>query len=328
MSHHHNNHLAYFLIFLDFPRVTVGPSSPLLVEEGGTVRLDCSVDAKPAVSGVRWLHSGRGIGRDNSLVLERVSRNDAGIYTCQADNGLALGQLGQGSLELLVLFGPVIEIDGETKLQEGDSLDLHCNVDSEPQASVVEWFKIGEPSFHRQGSNLRISTVSPGNGGEYMCRASIRMQPSNNRASIDRSSNATITVNVMHPPGPSSITVLEGVAVAGRPTTLQCQPSPRGYPPPVYQWWKGAGNRETLLGMGAEYVIQHATSSSEGEYFCQAHNVRGEGAVGALRLEVAEPPRIMKSLDATAIQRIEDSGFRLNCTATVSCKTDRKLDFA
>ncbi|CAG0880135.1 unnamed protein product [Cyprideis torosa] len=295
-----------------FPRVTVGPSSPLLVEEGGTVRLDCSVDAKPAVSGVRWIHDGRSLDRGTSLVLERISRSEAGIYTCQADNGL--GQLGQGSLELLVLFGPVVEVDGNTEVQEGDTLDLRCQVDSEPKAASVEWLKEGNSSFRHSGPQLRIQNIGHGEAGRYRCQAFVSMQPSSSRVAVERSANRTVDVNVIHSPGQAQVSVAEGTAVAGKPATLKCQADPPGYPKPIYQWWRG--DRASTPSMGKELLIPQASAESEGEYFCQAHNALGEGAMGSILLEVAQPPLIEDSLPPTIIKQIQETGLFLNCSAT------------
>ena len=77
-----------FHYFADFPRITLGPENPLRVEKDDTAQLNCVVDAKPAVTSVKWVRNGRFIDTHFIHTIPRVSLQDAGKYTCSADNGL------------------------------------------------------------------------------------------------------------------------------------------------------------------------------------------------------------------------------------------------
>lgn len=116
-------------MFADFPRVEVGPENPYRVERDGTATLQCSVDAKPRVSAVRWTREGRLVATTAQHTVTRVTQQDAGRYTCSADNGL--GQTGQADVVLEVLFPPLVTIDSGSggavshrEVEEGETIRI------------------------------------------------------------------------------------------------------------------------------------------------------------------------------------------------------------
>lgn len=60
------------------------------VEEGESVVIHCNVSANPAPTTVEWLREGRPEFRQSgeTLVLQKVSADSAGTYTCRAVNVL------------------------------------------------------------------------------------------------------------------------------------------------------------------------------------------------------------------------------------------------
>lgn len=74
----HTNWHDFSLLFPDFPRVNVGPENPLRVERDSQATLECNVDAKPKVTGVRWMRNSRFISPNYNHVIHRVSIQDAG----------------------------------------------------------------------------------------------------------------------------------------------------------------------------------------------------------------------------------------------------------
>ncbi|CAG0881052.1 unnamed protein product [Cyprideis torosa] len=295
-----------------FPRVKVGPPSPLLVEEGASVRLECHVDAKPSVSGVRWLKEGRAIGRDYTQLLDNVNRTSAGMYTCEADNGL--GQRGQSSLELQVLFGPVIAIEGITEVSEREPLDLHCRVESQPPASVVEWFKVGDNKFRHSGPHLRIPESSARDAGLYMCQAVVDMQ------GLERRRNSTVEVKVSHAPGEATIVSYPPMGVVGRSVTLSCRSDPPGYPDPMYRWWRQDHPNAPPLAMGRNLTLPRVDMTMEGAYQCRAQNAFGSGAPSTYNLRIAQPPKLVHSLPPTSVRSVGDLDFAINCSAMAKPK--------
>lgn len=79
---------------------------------------------------------------------------DAGKYTCSADNDL--GKRGEKELVLDVLYAPIVTLEGKTKeVEEGESVSIKCNISANPAPSVVEWVKDGKPDFVQNGNVLR-----------------------------------------------------------------------------------------------------------------------------------------------------------------------------
>lgn len=76
------------------------------MERDGTATLQCNVDAKPRVSNVRWTRNNRFIAIAFTHTLHRVTLQDAGRYTCTADNGL--GKAGEADILLDVQYGPQV----------------------------------------------------------------------------------------------------------------------------------------------------------------------------------------------------------------------------
>lgn len=310
-------------LFLDFPRIEVGPENPLKVERDGTASLQCSVDAKPKVSNVRWTRNGRYISTSFTHVLDHVSVQDAGIYTCTGDNGL--GQTGQGQISLDVLFPPTVSIETGSgalthrEAEEGESLVVKCNVSSNPEPVTVEWIRQTHPEFRQTGQVLRIDRITAEHAGTYTCRAVNIMSPSGQpRRRLERVGNATITLLVRHKPGKAAISPDAPIAAEGNSVTLSCSATPPGWPAPQYQWWRDAedgSKATTVLATGQKYTINMVSLASEGKYHCQATNEMGPGAVAKVTLEVQQPPRFVTKLQPHITRRIGDSGFLAMCVA-------------
>jgi echinoid protein len=167
--------------------VEVGPENPLRVERDSQATLQCSVDAKPKVSGIRWTRNGRFISTNNNHVIHRVSIQDAGKYTCSAENGL--GKVGEKEIALDVLYAPIVTLEAKTKeAEEGESVYIKCNVTANPNPVTIEWVKDGKPDFRQSGDTLRLSHVSAENSGTYICRAVNIISPSSPRSGGTRRS--------------------------------------------------------------------------------------------------------------------------------------------
>jgi len=195
--------LEFWLGLVDAPRVRVS-TTPLSVEKGASALLGCEVDAKPAVSNVRWLRNGRFIATTFNHTLRSVDLDDDGVYTCAADNGL--GRVGEAQLQLDVLFAPHVRSpsflpsflpsfcchlvageltlsfgvdfgDGQVTVESRREVDLGavvvvaCNVSSKPAPASVEWLKEGDAEFRAAGDLLRLNRVAAADAGRYVCRA-------------------------------------------------------------------------------------------------------------------------------------------------------------
>ena len=126
------------LIVTDFPRISVGPENPLRVEKDDTAQLHCNVDSKPAVTSVKWMRDGRFIDTHFKHTIPRVTLQDAGSYTCSADNGL--GKDGKKELQVDVLYGPVVTLQNNMEVQEQDDVQIGCQVDANPRPTSIQWY--------------------------------------------------------------------------------------------------------------------------------------------------------------------------------------------
>lgn len=281
-----------------FPRVSVGPANPLKVEVNGTVTLRCAVASKPLVNRVRWYRDKSFFATDFEHRIPKVTLQDAGNYTCEADNGL--GRTGESSLYLDVLYPPRVAIEGDTYrvAQVEDSVTVHCNVSSNPEPTSIEWLRIGRPEFRQTGKILRLIRVTADHAGNYTCRATNTIHPSNGEPQI-YSATAMVIIRVRHKPGPAKVTPGSPVAIEGSHVILTCMASPAGYPVPEYKWWKKSEDGSMLMvpeTSGQQLVIPSVNLASDGEYKCQALNEIGTGEAAQVRLTVHQPPTILTKL--------------------------------
>ncbi|XP_043801693.1 hemicentin-2 isoform X3 [Apis laboriosa] len=300
-----------------FPRVTVGPENPLKVEVNGTANLECRVDSKPAVGMVRWWRDGSFVATSFQHTIRRVAVQDAGKYTCQADNGL--GKRGESSLLLDVLYPPTVSIEGDPlRIAEvEDTVTVHCNVTANPPPSVIEWLRDGRPDFRQLGSILRLSRVTADHAANYTCRAVNTIHPSGGERR-NYSATARLTVRVRHKPGPARVTPDSPVAVEGSKVILTCMASPAGYPEPRYKWWKEGESGTTSMpsvNVGPKYEIDSVHLGSEGTYKCHATNEIGNGEAASVNLTVHQPPKILTKLQPHVTRKVGESSFQVSCVA-------------
>lgn len=269
---------SFFFFSPDFPRVEVGPENPIRVEKDSPAILQCSVDAKPKVHKVKWTRNGRYITDVHNYQIHRVNLQDAGKYTCSAENGL--GKTGEKDLLLDVLYGPIVTLESKTKeAEEGESVTIKCNVTSNPSPVSVEWLKDGKPDFRQNGDTLRLSKVTAENSGTYVCRATNVIIPSSLPVKrIEKVGNTSIALLIRHRPGKARITPERPIAIEGSGVTLTCTATPPGWPAPQYRWFKAGGpdGPQTVLATGTKYTIPNAHLGSEGVYHCQATNELGK----------------------------------------------------
>lgn len=267
--------------------------------------MQCNVDAKPRVSNVRWTRNERFISTSFTHTINRVTMQDAGKYICTADNGL--GQVGEAELTLDVQYPPqvTIEVQGNARqieAEEGESVNIQCNVSANPPPITVEWFREGKPEFRQQGDVLKIYRVNADSAGTYTCRAVNILTPTSLlKQRTNRIGNASVTLLVRHRPGQARITPEKPVATEGTGVTLTCAATPPGWPMPEYRWWRegdelNPSSSISVLATGSKYTIQSVHLSNEGKYHCQATNELGHGETAFIMLTVNQPPKFITKL--------------------------------
>lgn len=312
-----NNKIFVVLFFFtDYPRVEIGPENPLQVERDATAKLECHVDAKPKVGNVRWTRNGRFISSSMIHTIHRVSAQDAGKYACSADNGL--GKVGEQEILLDVLYPPIVVIESKTReAEERETINIKCNVTSNPEPVTIEWLKEGSPDFRMSGDTLTLRDVRAENAGTYICRAVNIMNPYGGKR-VERIGNSTVALLIRHRPGQAYINPSRPVVHVGNGVTLTCSANPPGWPVPQFRWFRdveGEISTQTILAQGSQYVIPRAHLGSEGRYHCHAVNELGHGDMATINLEVHQPPQFLAKLQQHMTRKVGDSDFAVTCSA-------------
>ncbi|XP_023652138.2 inactive tyrosine-protein kinase 7 [Paramormyrops kingsleyae] len=113
--------------------------------------------------------------RSGTLHFSRVTRNDAGTYTCLASN--KQGEI-RAMVNLTVAVYPVFKLEPENAtVYQGHMAVLHCQATGEPEPSI-QWIakdKLLDPSWRRfqemPNGTLVITSVGMEDTGKYTCIA-------------------------------------------------------------------------------------------------------------------------------------------------------------
>ncbi|KAJ3600174.1 hypothetical protein NHX12_034124, partial [Muraenolepis orangiensis] len=271
------------------PVLALSPSVLSVVEEQ-QVTLPCVLLAGNPLPERQWLHNYGlltsdqyvAVRRDGSLHIERVRLEDAGEYTCLAEN--VVGASNHTTL-LQVYVIPTIQHGPQVfGTVEGTAIALPCRASGVPNPDI-SWAKAGQqldlagPAFSLdpEGS-LRIGSPSGTETGEFVCTAT-------NAAGFS-SRKVQLTVYVRPRPsggedgGPTGVSVVEG-----RDVTLPCEV--HSFPPPTITWAK---ERHNQLPSGFMKILETRVTDS-GLYVCVAYNIAGNLSQ-SVHLSVLVPPRI------------------------------------
>ncbi|XP_035686776.1 hemicentin-2-like [Branchiostoma floridae] len=128
-------------IRVNYPPSVLVPEPSVHVIEGASANLTCAVDSNPSAI-VSWRRHGdplplKGLESGPSFLLSKVSRQDAGVYQCTADNSVA--PPGYGTVTLDVLYKPWIDPTMDEKvtvLNAQDDFTLECLAEGNPKPTV------------------------------------------------------------------------------------------------------------------------------------------------------------------------------------------------
>ncbi|CAL4131853.1 unnamed protein product [Meganyctiphanes norvegica] len=122
------------------------------ISEGDTVYLECNVKAYPQVTRVSWWYKGKKLELDEdsaksgmmatnqSLVLQKVQRQQSGVYACQASNDVGDGH--SNPIVLAIKYAPVCSGSGYQMVGAGknEEVRVRCLVEANPSEVVFSWF--------------------------------------------------------------------------------------------------------------------------------------------------------------------------------------------
>ncbi|XP_053673831.1 protein amalgam [Anopheles nili] len=167
------------------PSVRAIPSTgQVTARRGGAVTLECKASGNPVPS-IYWTKSQGGLGKSATkigegpvLSLERVERQQAGVYQCTADNNV--GDPVTVDMRLDVLYPPDISVEKSwVHSGEGFEAQLECIVHADPQPTI-SWNQNSfplQPTDRRTMSargnkhTLTIRHVQQEDFGNYSCVA-------------------------------------------------------------------------------------------------------------------------------------------------------------
>ncbi|CAL7951233.1 unnamed protein product [Xylocopa violacea] len=224
------------------PLVTLKMGSPLnseSIKEGDDVYFECNVKANPRAYKLTWFHEEEELRynvtagivlSDHSLVLQRITRESAGRYTCTAVN--VEGRASSNAVNLEVMFAPICKhvrnstgwryqnatspssspassYDAHERVQgasKHETISLVCEVEASPTSVTFYW------TFNTSGDLTDIPSTKYSNEGTS---SRLDYTPSSD---MDYGTLGCWASNLV---GPSKQPCLYRVIAAGRPYPLQ-----------------------------------------------------------------------------------------------------------
>jgi len=236
------------------------------------VVLSCDVEANPEAN-IIWRKVGslKIVGDSNQLVLDPVTVQDGGNYTCRASN--ELGHHTSNLVEVNTYYPPSVDdvVIESTKtgplVDNQDTVKLSCGADSNPPPEIT-WLKAPKNETELEliltGEDLNLSPVTKEDAGTYYCIVS------NDFGYV----NKTFDIEVLYAPiveiKASKTTVTEGQDSL----LLTCEVDAN--PPATIEWIKNLNtDDEEVIGTGPTIRISTVRRGNAGTYNCVATNSVG-----------------------------------------------------
>ncbi|XP_041802675.1 basement membrane-specific heparan sulfate proteoglycan core protein isoform X5 [Chelmon rostratus] len=301
------------------PQVQVSPQN-IGVHEGDTLRLYCRASGSPTPK-LTWLKNGGQIPPQarmdrtdiGTLLIPNIKMSDSGTYMCVGSNNI-----GSNSAPIKVTVfkadhsSSVVSIQPSmADIQEGQNLELSCFAPGNPPPQVTWTRASGRLSSNHQvvGSQLRISSATPEDSGEYVCR--VQGNPGNPGSHVHQAS-VSVSVTSSSSRLQSPIIAIEphsATVRVGESASFRCRVYSGAQP--VRLEWKRASNQPLpdnvkVSADGSVITITSVRPMNHGAYRCVASNPFGithtivslivkespvatVTPVGPLRVRVGEP---------------------------------------
>ncbi|XP_078699705.1 kin of IRRE-like protein 1 isoform X2 [Branchiostoma floridae x Branchiostoma belcheri] len=274
------------------PKITLSDASSTA---GQSLTLSCRTTEGSPLPTLTWFNGTTQVQQSNmkltedlsiaslDLVLLELTRWDHGRnFTCVADQGHPQLAASTASSTILdVKYSPVVRITSQSvRSNEGETLDLSCDVDSNPPADV-SWQKLRgsiPTNAENRGGTLRLPTLDRTAAGVYQCQAVNGISPSG---------VGSATLTVQYPPHiTSNFNRKTSPFVGQEGFSLPCEAE--GYPEPRVRWRR----KGTKLYFGNPLQFSRIDYDMEGDYECVASNGQMRDAVRQIFLDVRGKPYI------------------------------------
>ncbi|KAK2109672.1 Sialoadhesin [Saguinus oedipus] len=171
-------------------KILLSPSERNILP-GELVTLTCQVNSSyPAVSSITWLKDGVLLrGKTGMLQLFQAAWSDAGVYTCQAGNGV--GSSVSPPLSLHVFMAEV-QVSPAGAILENQTVTLGCSTPNQAPSDLrYSWYKNHVPLEDAHSHTLQLHSATRADTGYYFCEVQ-------NAQGSERSGAVSVVVN--HPP--------------------------------------------------------------------------------------------------------------------------------
>ncbi|XP_051750805.1 B-cell receptor CD22 isoform X7 [Ctenopharyngodon idella] len=186
---------------VEIPEEVVEKDSPVLF-----CKSTCNLSGR---TNFTWYKNGERLSEwsgTNQLLLQSVSSDDTGNYSCAARDQ---EHLPSPAVTLSVRYpskSVSVSISPSGEIVSGDSVTLNCISDSNPPALNFSWFKENETSAVGSGQSFSISSFNSSFSGRFYCEAQ-------NKYGSQRSASVSLTVKAEESSW-SLITVTVGITAA------------------------------------------------------------------------------------------------------------------
>ncbi|XP_038669401.1 carcinoembryonic antigen-related cell adhesion molecule 1-like isoform X3 [Scyliorhinus canicula] len=247
----------------DPPNISINPNLSTYLS-GRTVTFSCFADSNPPAE-LEWNLNNTSLQQKGQrLIIDSITLNSTGNYTCQAFNNLT--KRYSASTKQIVVIEPVSNVSVLTNnskpMENMDTVFLTCHASGLILSRI--WYKDDQVIKDNDriitspdNVTLTIISVNRYDSGTYKCKASNDFN--------NKSGNTKLQVNYgpedinITPPGPVQIE-------QGETLTLSCAAS--SVPPATYEWYNGS----RLLKTEQTYNIESMNLNAGGSYTCRASN--------------------------------------------------------
>ncbi|XP_072910645.1 cell adhesion molecule CEACAM5 isoform X1 [Hemitrygon akajei] len=243
----------------DRPNITTNTTAYIA---GSTITLTCSADSRPAAI-LKWHFSGALRQTGKELVLDNISVNETGNYTCQAYNNITERfRASTRKITVLELISNVSVNISNSQPTENDTVLFTCAAKGTIQRRT--WFKDdklvqseGRIITSPDNVSLTITGLLRNDTGKYKCNVSNGF--SSDSAEIGLQVNYGPDNITIHPQGPVE-------KYTGDFLTLQCFADT--VPSGEYTWYNGTN----IVIKGQTYNITSVRKFDSGNYTCLVNN--------------------------------------------------------
>ncbi|XP_033228472.1 neural cell adhesion molecule 2-like [Belonocnema kinseyi] len=145
------------------------------IKEGDDVYFECHVRANPKAYKLSWFKDGKELKgttgillNDRSLVLQSLTRNSAGDYTCRAVNNE--GKTDSNPVTLKIMYTPVCK-ENKAEVVVGalkqETVSLVCTVDSHPAPLTFHWTFNNSGELNERPEHNSILNYTPATDMDY-----------------------------------------------------------------------------------------------------------------------------------------------------------------